>query len=511
MKTIIIFLFTLFTQNVLACKVYSPQVINLASSLLDNEYFSYGAKSLLKEIPYAEISNCVQTAQQRKYLMIAFGPELQDSLDSYSTTNFNKDYQESTCKINNNPLSEIISSEFKKEIFNNKWDFINNCVEINITELGSRPLLLPPTQEGCEVTRISPKSISFKGGYCFIQPTLDSRFNVSLHISKKCSDYNLMKDSQTTLQELNASFAFYTSSTFTGTLAGMTAIGTFPARISINPIDQLFKASDDFGILRPRFPEQYILNDVHLGKIQFYSLDDENILIKTPLIASNICKSVHGIGLTSSLCNYATPLVAEISLYDQSKNEVFSWHDGGVMPSQWQGIISGEGYQISKSAIVADKKYSLKFKFNDQQLSYSYFKNLVNQKIGRINSRLPVITSSGEIQVISSIQELEELDDMMTVDPIVGLTFRDPLLGLANQRRRLNGYFSSTMWPPIYSKACNFERTKCINVSDNYLEFEAKFYLDENYEIKDLVIERKSKILANYKKTVIEQPEYICE
>lgn len=483
----------------------------MASSLLDNEYFSYGSKTILKEIPYAEISNCLQTAQQRKYLMIAFGPELQDVLDSYSTTNFNKDYQESTCKINNNPLSSIVSADFQKGMFKKKWDFINNCVEVNITELGSRPLVLPPTQEGCEVLKVSPKSITFKGGYCFIQPSVDSRISVSLHLSKKCTDYNLLKESDISLQELNTSFSFYTTSSFSGTLTGMTAIGTFPARISINPLDELFKASDDFGILRPRFPDQYILNDIHLGKIEFYSLDEQNLLIKTPFIASNICKNISRLGFTSSLCNYATPLVAEVSLVDQQRNEVISWHDGGVMPSQWQGIISGQGYQISKGALPTNRNYKLIFKFNDQQLSYNYFKNLVNQKIGRLNVRLPVITPNGEIQVISSIQDIEELDGMMTVDPIVGLTFRDPLLGLANQRRRLNGYFSSTMWPPIYSKACNSELTKCSDISEDYLVFEASFFLNQNYEMKDLAVERKSNILSNYKKVLNEQPEFICE
>ena len=50
-------------------------MLNLGSSTTDQLYFSYGSKSLLDEVPFAEITNCAQTAQQKKFLMIAFGPE----------------------------------------------------------------------------------------------------------------------------------------------------------------------------------------------------------------------------------------------------------------------------------------------------------------------------------------------------------------------------------------------------------------------------------------------------
>ncbi|MCK6596587.1 MAG: hypothetical protein L6Q33_15435, partial [Bacteriovoracaceae bacterium] len=115
------------------------------------------------------------------------------------------------------------------------------------------------------------------------------------------------------------------------------------------------------------------------------------------------------------------------------------------------------------------------------------------------------------IREISTIRDLEDIDDMIEVDPIAGLRLRDPIVGLATARRRLNGYFSSTMWPPIYKNVCSTTTGKCAEFNTGFAKFIASFKYGEDFSVNELTVERKSALLGNYKKSITEQPEYICE
>lgn len=498
-------------EMAIACKASSPRMLNLGISTEDNRYFAYGAKSLEEEVPHAEVYNCQDTSVKRKYLMIAVGPEVIEQSDSVRGTNFNREFQNGSCKISNNPLKKILDADSKKADFLKKWDFISKCVEVQITDNGSRPIAYPLDQEGCKINVISPKTITFNGGYCFVKPSPDSKYNISYSISKSCLELKGYSEKQIELQDINMSMSYYTTATYKDDLVDMTGIGDMPLRISTNPVKSILEPSEDFGIVRPTFPQKYPVSDINLGKIQFSSLNDTLMAIKVPFIVDNNCKSVTKSGVTSSLCNYSTPVMGEITLKDERGSLMATWNDGGVAPARWQGILEGEGFQIMKGEVEPNKNYEIEVNFSDPYYDYINFKGRIKSRIGQINARLPVFNMDGTIRDISEIEMIKVLDEMLPVDPISDLNFKEKIVGLANGRKRLNGFFSTSMWPPMYEEVCNPSTGACEKAGKNFVKITAKFKIDQNYDIVDLKIKRQSDLIGSYERSVQEQPTFTCD
>ena len=500
------------TMNALACTFSSPSSINIGVSLENQKYFSYGDKAVDETISFAEIKNCALTASKRNFVMVTFGPEVVDTLDSYRGTNYNKEYSEiSSCTFNNNPIEKKSTSDDKKKSFREKWKFINKCIEVNVKETGSHPLAYPQDQEGCVVVATSPMSAKFSGGYCFFRPNNDSQYNIQLSVAKDCLELSGYKESDINLQDLNAELSAYTSSTYKNDLEDLVTLGTTAIRVSINPEKSVLIPSEDFGILRPTFPSFYQVNDLHIGKLLFNQLSNNEINISIPFIVDNSsCVKAGANGVKSSACDYATPFVGAVTLKDNLGKEILSWQDGGVAAANWQGILSGQGFRISNDMIPTDKNYTLEIEFSDPQYSFISFKNEITKKIGHLNANLPILSRDGKINEITNIRIIDDIDNMVEIEPIAALNFENPLISLANSRRRLNGYLSTTMFPPIYKNICN-SNGKCVDASKTFAKFTATFKLLANYSLANLQITRKSDLLNSYTKTTDLQPEYICE
>ena len=497
-----------------ACTFVSPDSLNIATSIDNSNFFSYGLKNIDNVIPNALINDCYSFALsgKNKYIMLAFGPEVVDLIDTMRGTNYNKDFLEnSTCSLTNNPLTKISSQEDRKNVFNNKWKYIKKCVEVTVLEMGPHPLVYPLDQEGCSITPISELSAKFSGGYCFFKPSGDSQYKIDISISKECLTLNEYGHSKIDLQDLNAELSAYTSSNYKSDLEDLSPLGTTALRFSVNPDKSVLKPSDDFGILRPTFPANYQINDLHLGKILFSKLSSDDIFINIPFIVDNAtCLKKNVNGVSSSPCDYSTPFASTISLKDNLGQEVLTWQDGGVAPANWQGVLSGVGFRMTKELIPKNKRYTLVIEFSDPQFLFNSFKNRISKKLGSIDTNFAIWSRAGRINEINDIKILNEIDKMIEVEPIGPLNFNSSLVGVANSRRRLSSYFSTSMFPPIYEKTCN-SKGKCIDASETFATFEVSFFLKEDYSISNLHIFRKSDLLGSYSKDINQQPEYICQ
>ncbi len=500
----------LLTSNVFACRVSTPKDLSIAISTNDQTYFSYQAKSVNEQIKNTEISNCTETANKRKFLMLAMGPEIVDGSDTARGTNFNGEYKKSSCDVINNPLNLTLTETEKENIFKSRWNFIRNCVEIHVSENGRSNLSAPENQEGCKLQFLNNKSAFFKGGYCFFKPAQDSNYIISYQISKECQNSDFYR-SGIDLQELTANISFYTSSNFKDDLNDLTGIGTMPLRISINPIKEVLTPSDDFGILRPTFPSDYPMSDLHLGKISFTKVSDTFIVLKTPFVVDNFChKTLSKNGLSTSACHYATPIASMIELKDETGTVLLNWMDGGVAPANWQGIIEGEGIQFHSGTLLPNKMYTLEYVFTDPYYDFNLLKNINRSKIGLINTKLPTFDRDGKLKEIDEVKTISILDEMLELNPIDEIDFSKRLLGLSAQRKRLNNYFSTSMWPPMYERVCNPTTSKCKKNEKEYIKFIAKFRLDNELNISELNVKRESTLFAGYNKTIEKQPEYQC-
>lgn len=509
-KIIALALLSLVGSDAFACGVSTQSYVNLAISTAEEKLFSYGIKTIDENLSAAVISNCRETAAKRRFVMITFGPEMTAQDDSIRGTNFDKKFTHNPlCLINNNPLKKIQSPEAMQSAFDSKWKFINECVEVTITEMGPRNLSYPADQEGCKITVNGPKSATFGGGFCFFKPNPESQFNLAVGIKESCKSLAGYKQYGVNLQDLEAGINYYTSSTYKDEINDLSSFGSSTIRLSVNPDNSLFRASDDFGILRPTFPADYPINDVHLGKIQI-SEQGEVVILKTPLIVNNYCKSVEKNGLKSSICDYAAPYVAEISLINSKGQTEASWYDGGIAPAQWQGIINGEGLNLSKDILKVNQTYKILVSFSDPYFEFNSLKKRIKKRISNLYIRFPELYTGGDISDIPEIGNISNTDLMVEIGGVGEVDFPASINGLGSERKKLGAYYSTSLFPPMYTQACHPETGICQKTGKDFVKFTATFKVNSDYSISNLEVERQSKILGSYKKKITEQPEYIC-
>ena len=493
----VLILFRIFFEQALACKVIAPSNINLAISPLEEQSVSYSNNRINKDLPIISINSCQNSASIKKYIMIASGPEIVESSDQVRGVNFNKIFVESRCSIKNSPLISSQSVEDQKNEFQKKWIYLNECLQYQITETGDKPLSYPADQEGCQIISLNSKSALFGGGFCFFKPNYDSNYKIEVKINKTCESTAGYKNKKINLQELRGGLSFYLSSQYKGDLFDLDAIESINLHLSTNPIGPLIKPSDDFGIIRPVFPANYMINDIHLGKIELNKVLTNFIRLKTPFLISNICKTVEIDGLKSSLCDYATPVSAEIIFKNENKDEIIRWFDGGVAPPQWQGIINGDGVLLREDQLQPDHQYQLEFIFSDPYFDFASLKKQFHSRFPKIGLPSP----EGK----TDLPDLSKTPEEITIDPLGENS------SINEARKRLSEQFTSTMFPPIYDSICNGESLKCKKITSNYISFIARFTVSKNYTIENLIIKRESNILSSYQKEIIKQPEFVCK
>lgn len=498
-------------HKLFACVLNAPGNINLAVSLFEEKSFSYNIKNSSELLPLTTLSNCSDIALKKKYIMIAMGPEVLDFTDQTRGTNFNRIYQDSRCFINNNPLQIKSANSDQKKIFEMKWKYINECVEIQVTEVGPNKLSYPEDQEGCKIKKISDKMASFNGGYCFFRPDVNSLYSIEIHFAKSCQKLEAYKNNGISLQDINGDISYYSSTEYKGDLLDLNTLGTSSLRLSTNPINPIIKPSEDFGTLRPLFPAEYPLNDLHLGKIEFHAINENYTKINSAIIVSNFCEETMIKGVKSSPCDYSTPVVAEFKLKNNRHEEIASWYDGGVASAQWQGILTGAGYYLSNEILPLEKEYFLEIAFSDPYYDFNYFKNRLQRKIIFPNTSISFTREGGAINEITLIPEIIENKLIPEIDSIDGLNVKGFGTSLSSAREKLNGYFSTSFFPPFYSEIINPLNGKTKNMQNNFANFYVSFYLDKNLVISKLKIKRESILLDSYQKDITDQPENVCQ
>jgi hypothetical protein len=445
--------------------------------------------------------------------MVTFGPEVVAETDAIRGINFNPTLEvKPNCRLENNLLQQLEAASTEASEFEKRWNYIRSCVQIQVTEMGRRPLVYPANQPGCTIVRMDQKSAFFNGGHCLFTPSMDSQFNVKIQLKKECSTIAGLRKTRTVLQSLEAGLSFYTAaySAKDDQLGDLAIHGSIPVRILTNPVRDLFPVTDDFGMLRPMGPSNYPLTDIHFGKIEFRQLGESQLKLMTPLLVNNRCDYVEKKGLTSSVCSYPIPVVASLSLINAKGEVEWSWADGGVAPSQWHGILNGEGFDVAKDQLRPGERYTIEATFSDPYQEYLSFKRWVRTRLPGIRQPMPGLTDGENISSIPTLQEIEDSPQLIDVPDLPGMNLGAPLNGLSLAQKRLASYFTTTFFPPMYENVCHPRTGKCSPVGNEFLRLKASFILGKNFALENVVTERSSPLLSAYRTNQRSFTEYQC-
>lgn len=514
-------IFLLLTLRSFACEVSLPDQFSLSSSTKEETFFSYSVSRTNSEIPYLRAFNCSKLAMSNKFLMIAFGPQNLEFSDRVGIFDFSNDYRNSGCFIKNSPFKRSNSFEERKNYLNDKWNYIKSCYQISVEDEGPQPLNMPRIQPGCQYTRTGSQKMSFNGGYCFVKPGFASSYLIKFNMKESCKKSDSIRNMNIKISDLEAMLNIYSSGDATGTSIDLTAISSFPVRLTNSPDENILMPSDDFGIMTPQFPAQYAIPDIHAGRPEAKVVGANRIQLGVPFWVDNSCERKCSGDSCQSICDYAQPIVGNIEYYelhsDKKPEFLTSWYSGGVAQPKFQGEISGVNFEIPSELIKVGKTYRFKIGFNDPKYDFERFKNRIKSKLAELDQSIGNLGKTG-INDVPEIARVNQIAQLPYINGIHGINFAQNMMNnVESAVASLRNYLSFKLWPPYYENICSPDNTsQCHGIKDNFIDISIDvkvtgFNEEENTFVFDVLeVSRKSDLVKSYSKAQPQLPEIQC-
>ena len=510
------FLFASFQKNY-ACDVIIPEPFSLFTSTQERLFFPYAPSGAYRASPSFSALNCEKTAASKKFLMIAFGPQNLEFTDRVLSYDFTNNYKDRACKITNSPFKLDFGYVFRKEKLQEKWHTIKSCYEILITEEADTPLSIPVNQPGCDYERIGTNQMTFNGGLCFVKPNADSSYRISFKLKDECLNYEGLNKLNIKTSDFQATLNFYTAGDDSGSSVDLTALKSYPVRLSVSPEEKLLKPSEIFDGMTPQFPSSYYLPDTHLGSPEARQSAGGKVQLRIPFWVENSCLKKCLNTDCQGLCDYSQPVVGNVEYYEIKDSQsilLTNWYQGGVAHPFYQGEIAGANAILSEDMFKIGSTYRVRVNFNDPKFDYENLKKQIQSKIPRIEQSIGTIGSS-TIRPIPPIGTLPSTVQLPAFERLPDITFdynvHEPLDRALDV---LSNYLRFKVWPPYFEETCS--KKSCLPIKDNYLTLEMDFKViamdteTKLYEIQVHRIARTSELLENYVKLNPELPKVIC-
>lgn len=514
--------FILTSSFAFACEIAQPDQFSLSTSTTEKQVSAYTIKGVLQEIPDFRAFNCQKTAMGQKFLMVAFGPQNLEFSDRVGIFNFSQEYRDSGCFIENTPFKKNQTFSDRFSYLKEKWNYIQSCYQVELEEEGPMALNMPEVQPGCKYERIGKQKMRFNGGFCYVKPNIASSYIVKLRLREECKSNEGLSKLNVKISDVEAMLNFYSSGDASGQSIDLTAISTFPIRLTVNPNDKLVKPSEDFGVNTPLFPSQYTIPEIHLGTPEGKDVGSGRIQIRLPYWVENTCsrKCDSVTGQCQSACDYAQPMVGNVEYFEleSGKKPAFltSWFEGGVGQPSFQGEIYGTGFEIPNSLMEVGKTYRYVVSFNDPKFDFEKFKNRVGGRLTRFEQRIGEIGRS-QIRPIPETPSIGSLAAIPYIETIQGVNFlADSMSSIDRAVDSLRAYLAFKLWPPYFDNICSEDGKNCHGIRDDYLtltmDFKVKSFNEEEktYSYEIMNVSKSSKLGGNYKKENPAMPFIKC-
>lgn len=514
--------FILTSTFAFACEISLPNQFSLSTSTTEKQVSAYSINGVLQEMPNFRAFNCQKLAMGSKHLMIAFGPQNLEFSDRVGIFNFSQEYRDSGCFIENSPFKTNQSFSDRFSYLKEKWKYIKSCYQVELEEEGPMALNMPEVQPGCTYERIGKQKMRFNGGFCYVKPNVGSSYLVNLRVKEECKSNEGLAKLGITISDVEGMLNFYSSGDASGESIDLTAISTFPIRLTVNPNDKLVRASEDFGVLTPQFPSNYSIPEIHLGTPEGKDVGSGRIQIRLPYWVENTCskKCDAQTGQCQSACDYAQPMVGNVEYFEleAGKKPAFltSWYEGGVSQPNYQGEIFGTGFEIPKSLMEVGKTYRYSVSFNDPKFDFEKFKNRVAGRLTRFEQRIGEIGRS-QIRPLPETPIIGEFAQIPFIETIQGVNFlQDSMTSIDRAVQSLRAYLSFKLWPPYYDSICSVDGKNCQGIRDDYLtltmDFKVSAFNEEErrYTYEILKVSKTSTLGQSYVKDAPAMPFIKC-
>ncbi|MEH0861864.1 hypothetical protein [Halobacteriovorax sp. DPLXC-1] len=484
-----------------ACEYISaPSNINVSVSHENKQTIFYNNEFISENNPTIKATNCHRLVTKKKYLMISLGLEnflLTDQFMSYSINDLITYNSNDYCKIENSPIQKDTTKSYRHERLKQRRKVLNKCISIKITDKSEKGLDIPLRQPGCAVKKIDKNTASIYGYYCFVKPHIDSSISYEVNVNKQCENDNYYKSQKMYQSDILGLVQIYSTGDASGTSGDLESLKSIKFRYSTNPNSNLINTTINDRYKDPRipvWPSTWSVNNLNLSKPIFNSYINNTANLFVPIFASNQCKRTCNDGLCTSPCDYTQPLAAEFVLYelleDGKKEYLSSWYDGGIIPAQWTGLVTGTGKNLSKKFFSERRKYQIKANFNDQEFNYLMYKGKIKNILKLRPTSIPDMPQNGgslpdipSFGKATSYQPLPDYPEFKEINFTGGN--HTTVMSTINS---ISYFFNSYIWPPYVNDYC-FENSCVLKKNHDYnitLNFEIKYDENEDIEVTNL-------------------------
>lgn len=470
-------------QYSIGCEAVAPANINLAIDIKKGSEIFYTHKDILNQRPSLSVEGCQSTAQNNKFVMIGVAQENPILTNEAQGFVLNEVAEVFECNIENSPdITVTQTSEARAQRLKRRRDFLNRCLEIQVTDFGYQGIQYPEKQPGCTIEKVSKESVNFSGAFCFFKPSRESTISIHPQIKTECRNIETLSEvieDNVILEDFNLLLNTYIAGDASGSSTDLTAKSVTSFRLSYNPINEILASSDDFGEERPRWPTDWKATKAYLGELEIQTTNPHYDQIKLPFLLDARCERKCVEKVCSSSCDYAQPFAAQMSLYQivNGKEEfIRQWYDGSAAPSQYQGFIHGLGMEIPKNIFEEGLTYKIKAEFINPSLEYAYFSGRVAKKIGLRVNHLRDFRSNSRINRIPHISLIDDLDLVPMVPRIQNLNFDyRPFGDFSRILSTFRSHLYNSFWPPSLERMCSPDVGSCVKTDQTAVELELEF------------------------------------
>lgn len=514
----------LFAPSINACEPVAPAHMGIAVDLDSGLELFYNNKTQHSQRPSISLDGCQSTARDRKFLMVGVAQE--NPILTNETQGFvlNEIFEVYQCSIKNAPEFQTTQSSMDRYLrLLERRTFLNNCLQIQVTDFSPAGIRYPEVQPSCQIERVSESSVNFTGAYCFFEPHQTSTYSIHAQIKQECRDpkqISKLFEAEVTLEDFSLLLNTYIAGDASGKSPDLTAKSVTNLRISYNPINNMIPVSENFGEERPRWPSNWHASNVHFGPLTIENSDRNYDKIKLPFLVDSRCERVCQGDFCSSACDYSQPLAAELALYEVVKGKdefIRQWYDGGVVPAQFQGFIHGLGMEIPKNVFEEGKTYKIKAQFMNPSYEFAFFAGRVARIIGLRTNHIGELSRNSRINQIPRISVIEDHELIPQVPRIRSLNFEyRPFGDFTQVLTRFRSHLHNAFWPPSLEKMCSANNERCAPVDTTAIELELEFKIDRafgnEFILKDMKETRRSKLdqMTYVKRSRQSQPALEC-